>query len=473
MNRSFLAGILILTLGQMSFGQQAWSLQRCVEHAQENSIAIKQNKLRVDGAKIDAMQAKHSQYPRLNASTNYSLNFGRTIDPVTNDFETKSIRNNSLGLNGGIALFNGGSIRNTINQTNLNIQTAQLDADQLSQDLSLNVVQYYIAILFAQDRLDNARIQVQTTTQQLDQVDKLITAGSRPEGDRLEVLAQQAREEQNIIVYENAVTTNKLALKQLLRLPIDEVFDIERPASNILQPSIIDQNLSGIYNYALENRSDIKSGDLKIRSAEIGVKIQKANYLPTLSLVGNLNSLFSTRGLRKIGSTEIENPVKIKFNGQVTQLGIFNDIPITEKNPYFRQLDENIGYGLGFSANIPIYNNYRVKASVKQAEINVESVKLTNDQTKENIKNNIQTALNDLRATTNTYEASKRSTQAQRLAYTNTKTKFDVGSANTFELLTAKNRLDIAITEELISRYDYIFRTKVIDYYLGKNITLN
>ncbi len=174
-----------------------------------------------------------------------------------------------------------------------------------------------------------------------------------------------------------------------------------------------------------------------------------------------------------IGIREVENKVKINFNGQIAELGLFSDRPITEKNPYFTQLNENVGYGLGLSASIPIYNNYRARAGVRQAEITVEGAKLNNDQTKENIKNNIQTALNDLSAAANSYEAAKRSTVAQRLAYNNTKTKFDVGSANTFELLTAKNRLDIAVTEELVAQYDYIFRTKVIDYYLGKTITLN
>ena len=241
-----------------------------------------------------------------------------------------------------------------------------------------------------------------------------------------------------------------------------------------MQPSIVDQNLSGIYNYALEHRSDIKSGDLKVKSAELGVKIQQATSIPTISFGGNLNSLYSSLAQRRAaGFTTVNSPVDVIFNGQNAHLDIINKIPNTENNPYFSQLDENIGYGFGLSMSIPIYNNYRAKANVERAEVEVESTRLTNDQTKETLKNNIQTALNDMRATANTYEAARRSTAAQRLAYNNAKTKFDLGSANTFELLTAKNRLDIAITEELISRYDYIFRSKVIDYYLGRRIALN
>lgn len=473
MKRFFIIGCLLLSGAITIYSQPAWSLQRCVEHARENSLAVKQNNLLIDRAKISATEAKNSKYPRINATSNYGLNFGRTIDPVSNDFETRSISNNSIGINTGMTLFNGGAIKNTIAQSGINVQTAQLDADQYTEDLSLNVVQYYLAILFAQDRLDNARIQVQTTTQQLDQVDKLIAAGSRPEGDRLEILAQQAREEQNIIVYENQVNSNKLGLKQLLRLPIDEAFDIERPAANALQPSVQEANLAGIYNYALDHRSDIKSGDLKIQSAEMGVKIQKSAFLPSVTVGGNLNSLFSSLGKRITGYQTVNTPVTVIFNGQSTTLTTVNQIPVVEKSPYFNQLDNNLGYGIGLGLSIPIYNNYRAKGAVKQAELAVENARLNNEQTKETLKNNIQTALNDARAAANSYEAAKRSTVAQQLAYNNAKTKFDIGAANTFELLSAKNRLDIAVTEELVTQYDYIFRTKVIDYYLGRRIALN
>ncbi len=466
--------ILILTLsGSLVSGQNTWSLQRCVDHARENSIAIKQSRLNIERARITAEQAVHNRYPRLNGSANYGLNFGRTIDPVTNDFETRSIGNNSLGLSAGVLLYDGGSIKNTITQTRINFQSATLDARQFSDDLALNVVQYYLAILFAEDRLDNARLQVQTTTQQLDQMDRLIAAGSRPEGDRLQILAQKAREEQNITTIENTVSTNILLLKQLLRLPIDQVFQIERPGEIDLQPSGTEQNLLGVYNHALSNRPDIQSGDLKVQSAEMGVKIAKSNFYPSISLGGNLNSVFSSLAQRIDGYTDTRVQQVIFFNGQSATIEIPTRIPQTSSYPYFSQLNENLGYGFGLNMTIPIYNNYTAKSQVRQAEVAVETAKLDAEQTKETLKNNIQTALNELRATANTYESSKRSTEAQKLAYDNMKIKYDVGVATTFELLTAKNNLDIATTEELLSRYDYIFRSKVVDYYLGRQIRLN
>jgi outer membrane protein len=464
---------LTLLSGSTVSGQTAWSLQRCVDHARENSISIKQSRLNIERARITAEQAVHNKYPRLNGSANYGLNFGRTIDPVTNDFETRSIGNNSLGLSAGVLLYDGGSIKNTITQSRINLQSATLDARQFSDDLALNVVQYYLAILFAEDRLDNARLQVQTTTQQLDQMDRLIAAGSRPEGDRLQILAQKAREEQNITTIENTVSTNILLLKQLLRLPIDQVFEIERPGEIELQPSGTDQNLLGVYNHALSNRPDIQSGDLKVQSAEIGVKIAKSNFYPSISLGGNLNSVFSSLAQRIDGFTDTRVEQVIFFNGQSATIEIPTRIPQTSNNPYFSQLNENLGYGFGLNLSIPIYNNLTAKSQVRQAQVAVESAKLDAEQTKETLKNNIQTALNELRASANTYEASKRSTEAQQLAYNNMKIKYDVGVATTFELLTAKNNLDIATTEELLSRYDYIFRSKVVDYYLGRQIRLN
>ncbi len=453
--------------------QQAWSLQKCVETAKQNSIAIKQNELNIESAKNNTIATRHSRYPSFSGSTTFRSNFGRTIDPTTNDFNNQTISNNSWGINSGIPLFNGGSITNSIKQADINYQTSKLDAEQYAADLALTVVQYYLGIIYAQERLDNARIQAQTTTEQLNQVNKLIAAGNRPEGDRLDILAQQAKDEQNIISFTNTVNTNKLALKQLLRLPIDQAFEIERPAPDALQPSVHNENLSEIYKYALENRNDIKSGQLKIKSAEYGLKIDKASGLPTVNMGGSVGSVWSSQGQRLAGFKDVSNQTTVIFNGQSTTLTVINKVPYTESNPYTSQLNQNFNYGFGVQMNVPIYNNYRVRAQLKRDELNIENEKLKAEQIKETLKNNIQTVLNDLKAAQNTYEAARRSTEASRNAYNNTKIKFDLGSANTFELTSSKNKLDIAVTEELLSRFDYIFKSKVLDYYLGRPIQLN
>ncbi len=471
--RILFVGFWLITLAFNSTGQQIWSLERCVEHARQNSLALKQDMIGVERARLSTIRAQHNLYPNLSANVNYRVNFGRTIDPTTNAFETQSIGQSSEGLSTGMVLFNGGAIRNGISQSKINYETSKLDVQQFSDDLALSVVQYYLAILFAEERLDNARIQVQTTTQQLDQIDKLIKAGSKPEGDRLEILAQQAREEQNIITYQNNANSNKLALKQLLRLPSDEDFNISRPNPNALQPSLSQEDINTIFDYATNNRADMKSADLKVKSAELGVKIQKAAYLPTLTIGGNLNSAYSSLGKRITGFKEVKTPLKVDFNGQQAVIDIYNESPITEKNPYFNQFNQNLGYGAGLGLSIPIYSNYLAKSNVKNAELNVESAKLTSEQNKQALKNNIQTALNDYESAKNSYEASKRTSAAQQLAYNNTKTKFDLGSANTFELVSSKNRLDMALVEEVLARYDLIFRSKVIDYYMGRSITLN
>jgi outer membrane protein len=467
--------VLLVAVWAMGFASysQNWTLQKCVEVARQNSLALKQNQILIERNRIALIQSQQNLYPNLSSNLNYRINFGRTIDPTTNDFENQSISQNSLGLSTGMILYNGGALKNSISQSKVNVETAQLDAEQFSNDLALTVVQFYIAILFAEERLDNARIQLQTTTEQLNQVDRLITAGARPEGDRLEILAQQARDEQAIITNQNTVNANKLGLKQLLRLPTEEAFEIQRPAPDAIQPSFIEENLNAIYNYALDHRADMKSGDLKIKSSEMGVKIQKANYVPTVTLGGSLSSLYSSLGRRITGTQTVKSPVTVEFNGQQTTLGIFNESPVFGKNPYFKQLDQNLGYGIGAGVSIPIYNNYRARGLVRNAELTVEASKISFEQSKQTLRNNIQTALNDYEAAKRTYEASRRTAAASQLAYNNMKAKYDLGSANTFELVSTKNRWDIAKVEEILGRYELIFRSKVIDYYLGRPVNLN
>lgn len=473
MKKYILSIFTILALVTAVYSQNSWSLQRCVEEARKNSIGLKQSELAVERNRVALIQSKHTQYPNLSPSLSYRINFGRTIDPTTNDFETKGIQQGSVGLNSNITVFNGGSIKNSIKQSQLNVESSRLDAEQFSNDLALTVVSYYINTLFAQERLDNARIQLQTTTENLNQIDKLIAAGSRPEGDRLDILAQQARDEQSIITNQNAVNTNKLLLKQLLQLPAEQPFEILKPSEDAIQPSLIGENLDMIYNYALDHRADMKSGDLKIKSSLLGVSIQKAGYLPSIGVGAGINSIYSSLGRKITGSTSVKTPVTVEFQGQQTTLNLFNTVPTTGKNPFFSQLDQNLGYGIGAQVSIPLYSNYLARARVRNSEIGVENQKLTFEQSKQTLKNNIQTALNEYEASKRTYEAAKRAATASQLAYNNTKIRHDLGTANSFELVSSKNRSDIAKVEEILGRYELIFRSKVLDFYMGRTITLN
>src|SRR5690606_24324580 len=209
--------------------QEIWSLEKCLRYAAENSLLVKQSELNVRSALVTEKQSKMARLPSLDASVSGGVQFGRTIDPTTNSFDNQTIGFNRYSLSAGVVLFNGNSINNTIERSKLNTQIASLDAEASEDNLYLSVATAYLNILMAEEQLENSGNQKRLSEEQLEQIDKLIKSGLRPENDRLNILAQIALNDQALVQSRNAVDLAYLQLKNLLQL--DPLFDmkIEKP----------------------------------------------------------------------------------------------------------------------------------------------------------------------------------------------------------------------------------------------------
>jgi len=228
---TFFACIL---MSSASFAQETWSLEKCVRYALENNINIKRAEINVKSSQLSEKGSKYNRLPNLNGRIGGGYQFGRTIDPVTNAFNSLSIGTNSLGLDLGVTVYNGGRIENSIKQASYNLQAAMNDLAQTKNDISLMIAQSYLNVLFAEEQLDAAVKRKELSESQLDQVDKLIRAGARPQNDRLEILATIARNDQAIIAQENAVETGLLSLKNLLQLDPSKDIKLEKPNTIVI-----------------------------------------------------------------------------------------------------------------------------------------------------------------------------------------------------------------------------------------------
>ncbi len=469
-----ISGVFILILISFSTqGQNLWDLRECIEHAVENNISIQQANLNVDLADIQLKQAKQARYPSLNANSGLSWNFGRTVDPTSNDFNTETFFANTISLNSGIMLFNGGRIRNTIKQTQIDREASMKDAQQMRNDISLQVANSYLNVLFAKENLSIAQNQYSLSLEQLNQIDKLINAGARPSNERLDLEAQLATQEQRIVQAENNLEIALLGIKQLLQLDPNANFEVENPGEAIqvtLDPELI--SLEEIYASALKTQLNIQSQELKNESALLGIDVAKSAYFPSLSFGGSVGTNYSNRGVRVDGFTDEIINQTIFINGNETTVGFPQSFPILSDNPYTNQLDENLSYGFGLQLNIPIYNNYSAKGNVERAKINALNTQLAGEQIKNTLKSNVQQALANAKAAKRQFDVSEKSVLAQNASFSNAQKRFDLGAINTFDYVNAKNQLDNAELNLLIAKYDYIFKTKVLDFYLGNPIRL-
>lgn len=472
MNRLFTV-LILLSISFVGQTQENWSLQRCIEYALENNLSIEQAELGVQLADIDVTQAKHNKYPSLNASTSINNNFGRSIDPVTNDFITQSFVSNNIGLQTGVTLFNGFRIANSLKQAKVDSKASQFDLDQSKRDISLAVANSYLSGLFADENLAIAQSQLETSKEQLIQTEKLINAGVRPANESLDILAQIANNEQQVIAAENAKVIALLDLKRLLRLEPEVSMVLEVPTNINLESDPDLLTFVDVYNSALQSQPNVKAGESRIESARIGEKIAQSGIMPSVSAFGSVGSNYNNRVQQFDDFTDVLVSRDIFINGTTVEIGELVSIPQDISNkPYITQLDENLSYGFGVSLNVPIYNNYSARLGIERSKLNILNAENQNAQLKEQLKTTVQQALADARASKRRLNATEKSVDASKASFDNAEKRFNAGTINTFEYVTIKNALAQAEVNAVIAKYEYLFALKIIDFYMGKPIKL-
>lgn len=470
------ASIFLLTSGlaHQLHAQETWSLQKCIEYARDNSLSLKQAEYGIDLAALTAKQNRLARFPNASGSANVGEQFGRTIDPVTNSFDNQNISFNSFRIDAGMTLFAGGQINNSIKQGKIDLEAAREDAEATYNNMALNIANAYLQILMAEEQLENAIKRRNLSQEQLDNTDKLIEAGTLPPNDRLDVLAQLATDEQTIVQTQNQIDINYLNLKMLMQVDPALEFKVERPAV-VIPPDANPEAITfgEVYSSALNTQPQIRANELRQESAELDVAIAKGALYPTLSLFAGIDTRWSS------ASKIVDEVNDVLVTQTVIWMGFEEEIQFPSQeftfkdNPYFDQLDQNFGQNVGLNLQVPIYNNGRNSINVERAQVGILNAKVQSELTKQQLKNDVQTSLANARAGRRTLEASQKAEEAARVAFENAEKRFALGAINNLQLLTARNTYDIAQTNLIVAKYDYLFRLKILDFYLGKEIKLN
>lgn len=476
MNKFYLPFLCIFLLAVTVSAQETWTLERCVREALDKSLTLQQVKLLKDGYDIEGKRLRMERLPSLNASTDFGVSFGRFVNPATNDFETENSFYQSIGIGSGVNVFNGFRLKNSIRQNNFLVSSSQEDIRQAQNDLALSVALAYLNVLFAYENLEIAKARVELSNRQLEHLDKQIQAGTQPENARFDILSQIAIDEQEVITAENNIEINMLSLKQQMLMEADYPLVIERPVIDLSTIEALEnQSFESVYAAALVSQPEIAASELRQQAEELNIDIARSSMIPSLSLGGNIGSNWSDLDSEPSGYiiTRIPQP-GVFINGESALFEVETEIPSDlVAIPYTQQLENNIGYGIGATLSIPIFNNYSGKASVERAKIGLLNSKIETDLVKQNLKTDVQNAIASARASRKSLEAAEASAVAARIALRNADRLSEIGSINNFEYLSARNRNDSAELNLLIARYDYFFKVKIIEYYMGRGIRLN
>ena len=470
-----------LSLGTLA--QDTWDLRRCVEYALANNLTVQQTNVQAEIAEINQKQSRWSQYPNADFSTNTGLQWGRSIDPTTNQFTSNQLLYQGYSFSAGVTVFNWHRIRNNIIAAELSADAARTDVAKIKNDVALNVATYYLQVLLARKQIDIAQLQMHSTLNQLEVARKRVEAGAAPELDRLTLEGQYATDSSNFISARATYDQNLLQLKQVLNLDAGKLFEIATPpVEQIPVEPILQLQPEAVFQIALQNQPAQKANQQRIEALEATLRANRAAMFPTISVGGSLGTNFSSASKKITGYT---------FNGfspsgdMVTISG--TDYPVYSPNVavsqgkksfserwdgWGLQMNNNFRQSLGVSISVPINSGGAARFNYQRSKFDLKNAELTRSLADQTLKNDIYKAYYSATAALEKFNATKFALDVNQRSYDIAKKRFDLGLLSTFDLIISQSNLTRAQFDMTAAQFDYVFKMKVLEFYKGQGIKL-
>lgn len=426
--------IYLFLFPALGYAQTLWTLEDCINHALEKNISIKQSEIDLSASDVDKLQARGAFVPSLNSNMTYSLNEGKNINPVTNQFENTFFQSASGGVSMDMTLFAGLRNWRQLKRAELGRMAAQYNLEKMKDDIVLMVINAYLDVLSNKEQLKNLKMQSKISKQQLERTKDLIEAGSLPKGDMYEAESQVFAQEQQIIATENMLFISKMGLAQLLLLKDYQNFEIADTSFDVPITDVLSKNPNEIFQRAKEVVQDIKIAQANVELAENSLRLSKSAYSPRLAAQWGYNTRWS--------KSQAQN--------------------------FLDQLDANKGMYAGLGLSIPILNGFSTKSNIKRQQLNLLKAEWNKEQAVLNLERTVYQAYTDASNARKLFEASEKTMQAKEQSYLYSKERHDVGLMTTFDFNQAKTQYENAENEYIRAKYKYIFKIKVLQYYFGE-----
>lgn len=406
--------------------QVKWTLQECIDYARKNNISLKQAALNNEMNKNNVWQTRASALPNLNAGASHVYNVGKTIDRFTNTFANSQVLSQNFFISSNVVLWSGFSQYNNIKASEYNYLSGVENLKQQEYDLALNVANAYIGVIFSEEILKISQNQLNISKEQLDRTMKLVNAGAQAKSVEYDIRAQLANEEVNVTTADNNYQIALLTLRQLMNLDSISTFDVVRPNVEVIESSLLSDNVDQIYETGLKTQPSIRSGDYAIMSAEKNLAASRGRISPTISFNASMGTGYSGLAQDITGV----NFAGLQFSG-ITNRGDTVYSPrtelVTRKTPFSDQFKNNVNKSIGFTLNIPLFNGLQTHTAIKNAKLNAFNAKLSQDLVKQNLYKNIAQASANAKAALNKYNASTASVEAAAESFRYAQDKFNAG----------------------------------------------
>lgn len=460
---------LFISLAIPAYSQNKLSLQQCVETGIANNLLVQQRNYQMQREEITWKQSKLNRLPDLNADATHGINRGRSIDPFTNAYINEQVSFAGYGLNSGVLLFNGLSLNNNIKQNALAFEASKLEWQQEKDNLTMNIILAYLQVLRSEELLNQSRDQAMLTTRQVERMELLHKEGAVVPSVLSDLKGQLAGDQLSAIDAQNALLTAKISLCQLMNVSCDSSMEVEKFEAAAFAARY-DVTPDNIYSVASKQFALIKAAELRTQSAEKAVRAFRGQLYPRLTLNGSLGTNYSSVAMQNffINTTEVVSNDYVLVNGNrspvIRQQSNFS----SEKIRYRSQLDNNLSTSLFLNLSIPIFNSLQARNRVTLAKIDLQNNEKIEHTAKTQLRQNIDQAYSNMTSGFDRYKTLIEQVKAYEESFRAAEIRFIEGVGTTIDYLTAKNNLDRANINLITAKYDYVLRTKILDYYQGR-----
>ncbi len=446
----------------------SYNLKTCIDVAQANNIPVKQNGLNVEAAAINYNGAKFSRLPNVGGGISYGINNGRSIDPFTNGYINQQLSSSNASLNASVPIFKGFQTQRTIEQTSLSLQAAKEEFQQQKDNLTLNVILAFLQVLNNEDVLDLTKKQAAVTQKQVERLTELNNNGATAPSTLSDMQGQYASDQLSIVNAVNALEIAKLNLSQLMNIAYKKEMQVSREGVDMtiaMYAATSDQ----VYAAALDKLSMVKAADLRVKAASKSTQIAKSDLYPTLSLSGQLSTNYSsaTRNATAISTSNVATSDYVVVSG--------NNLPVITKQTsydynkitYFNQYKNNFGSFIGLNLQVPIFNGLQARNRIALAKVQEKNTNYIAENTRIQLQQAIEQAYLNMSTAFDKYKLLGDQVKAFEESFRAAEIKFNLGAINSVDYLIVKNNLDRANVNFTIAQYEYLLRTKVLDFYQG------
>lgn len=422
-----------------SAAESVWTLDDCIRHAQERNIAVRQRMLAVREQEVQLSTARFSRLPDLSASLGADASFGRVLSS-DNTYQDYNQQSGSLGVSASMPLFQGLRINRQIEGGKLDLAAAVQDLERIREDVSVNVLTLYLQVLYAKELVAVAERQAGLSSRQEARSRELVSTGRQPESALYESTALRAKDELTLTQARNDLQLALLALSQALDRESAAGFDVAAPQLDSLAVGSMHRLASpdAVYDHAVQHRPRIRAERLRVESRENAVDIARAALYPTVSLAGGYGT------------------------------GVYS----ADKERFWAQMRNNSREYVGLSVQIPIFNRRASRNNIRSARLALQSQELALLEARQTLRKEIEQAYYNAEAAFAKYRSADEALRAARLAFVYEERKAEAGRSTIFDFGEAKTRMERAESELVQAKYEFVFRSKILDYYRGEPLTL-